>query len=165
LSIEPDELVSELLDTWKRHNDILLFLLAEVPKAGFAATATGSRERDVSRQFSHLNRVRLGWLAFHRTGVRPKLPRGDAGPSPSRAELRTALRASGKDVGALMKRALEGDQKIRLFGKSPVRFLGYLIAHESHHRGQIMIALKKAGFRLSEKVAVQGVWGKWIYGK
>jgi uncharacterized damage-inducible protein DinB len=159
------DLDRQIIGTWTRHNDILLFLLRSIPAKGFAALPAGSRGRDVARQFNHLNRVRLGWLHYHRTGKRPKLPRGDSGPRPSRVELRRALTASGRDVSAFLEDCLSGDARPRMFGREVVRWLGYLISHESHHRGQIMLALKQSGFRLPEKIAVQGLWGKWISGK
>ncbi len=163
--MESKELERQLAGVWHRHNKILLLLLSAVPAKGFAAVPTGSRGRDVARQFNHLNRVRLGWVHYHRTGKRPKLPRGDKGPRPSRAELRAALVKSGKEVSALVQECLRGEARPRMFGRDIVRWLAYLISHESHHRGQIMLALKQSGFRLPEKVAVQGLWGTWIFGK
>jgi uncharacterized damage-inducible protein DinB len=44
-----------------------------------------------------------------------------------------------------------------------VRWLGHLISHESHHHGQIALALKQSGMKLPEGVAVKGLWGKWIF--
>lgn len=38
------------------------------------------------------------------------------------------------------------------------------MAHESHHRGQIALALKLNGL-LSEKVALDGPWGTWFFAK
>ena len=160
-----EELTNQILAAWHRHNDILLYLLNEISKEGLLAKPTGSRGRDVAHQFAHLNRVRLGWLHYHATGKRPKLERFEKGEIISKTHLRKALQESGKEVANFLNQALSGKIRPKLFGKNAIRWMSYLIAHESHHRGQILLALKQTGIRIPEKVAVQGIWGKWIFGK
>jgi len=47
--------------------------------------------------------------------------------------------------------------KIKGFKPHPAAFLGYLISHESHHRGQIMLSLKQSGHKVDQKVGY-GIW-------
>jgi uncharacterized damage-inducible protein DinB len=159
------DITNQILDTWRRHNDILLFLLREIPDDGLQAVPSDSRGRDVARQLAHIYRNRLGWVHYHETGKRPKLERYDKGPPPSKTELLKFIEESGNAVLLLLEKALKDEVRIRMFGKNIVRWMGYLISHESHHRGQIMLALKQNGMRLPDKVAIQGLWGKWIMGK
>ena len=159
-----DPLAREILATWKRHQQILLFLLQRIPEKHLGAVPASSKGRDVARQFAHLNRNRLGWLHFHATGGRPDLPGSSKGERPKKKELAAALRESGKRVEELLAKGLRREARVRLFGQSPVRWMGYLIAHESHHRGQILLALRQSGFVPDEKVT-GGLWGKWIFGK
>jgi uncharacterized damage-inducible protein DinB len=50
--------------------------------------------------------------------------------------------------------------RIKGFKRHVVAFLGYLISHESHHRGQAGWALKLSGHPLDQKTA----FGLWEWG-
>ena len=160
-----NELVNQVTETWKKHNEILLLLLEKIPLKGFSAVPFGSKGRDVAAQFFHLNRVRLNWLVYHKSGKTKKLPRFNKKKPPTAAELKKSLKVSGYEVEKFIRDSLLTGSSPRLFGKNIVRWMGYLIAHESHHRGQIMIALKQNKMKLPDKIAVEGLWGKWLYGK
>src|SRR5262245_54089109 len=100
--MKADPLAREILATWKRHQQILLFLLQRIPERHLGDLASGSKCRDVARQFAHLNRTRLGWLHFHATGERPELPKSSKGERPKKKELAAALKESGKGVEELL---------------------------------------------------------------
>ena len=68
-----------------------------------------------------------------------KIPGGIA----SRATLRQALIDSGKALEEFFTEA-ERTGKIKGSKLGPVGFLGYALAHEGHHRGQILLHLKIA---------------------
>jgi uncharacterized damage-inducible protein DinB len=163
--MERDELRDGILAMWRRNNEILVYLLAGIPPPAMKALPAGSKGRDVTAQFAHLARVRRGWVEYFITGRYPRIPRYDKTKPPTKAALRKALVASGRDVEQFLRRAIDQDARPKMFGRDPVRWCGYLIAHDSHHRGQILLALKQSGARLPDKIALNGVWGRWIGGK
>ena len=86
--------------------------------------------------------------------VKPRLVRKD------KKLLAQSLTASGKAIGALLAQSLEAGGKVRGFKPHATAFLGYLISHESHHRGQIALSLKQAGKPLDKKIG----YGLWEWG-
>jgi uncharacterized damage-inducible protein DinB len=58
--------------------------------------------------------------------------------------LRKALQASADALGETIA-AAEAGGKLRGTQRGPAAFTGYILAHEVHHRGQIILHLKYAG--------------------
>lgn len=148
-----------LAGTWAIHDRINLYLLDAIADEALGATLNG-KGRSVRDQWAHVHNVRLMWLKVAAPDLHAGLATVDAKAEPDRAALRAALVASGEAVGALFRRAAATGGKVKGFKPHATAFLGYLIAHESHHRGQIGWTLKHSGHPLDKKVA----FGLWEWG-
>ena len=71
--------------------------------------------------------------------------------------LHSSIKDSGLAVDRLLMKGIESGGKVKGFKPHSVAFLGYLISHESHHRGQIALSLKQAGHPVSKRVLF-GIW-------
>lgn len=146
-----------LVETWEIHDRINRYLLGAL-RSEHLSVAPPTRGRTVGRTFAHLQSVRAMWLK----AAAPRRLEGLAQleGDESLEELGAALAASGAAIASLVAESLASEGRIKGFKPHVYAFVGYLISHESHHRGQIALALKAAGAPLDRKVA----YGLWEWG-
>lgn len=157
-------MIEQLIETWQIHNRINLYLLEAItPEALGGVAANGGRS--VALQFAHIHSVRLMWL---KAAAPELLESVESIPAKTKADkatitketLQQALVKSGEAIERLLQQGFESGQ-IKGFKPHPSAFLGYLISHESYHRGEIGIILSQAGTPLDDTVS----YGLWEWGK
>src|ERR1051325_2304548 len=133
--------VYTLADTWRLNQRVNLQLLGQLNDAQLAYSAS-PRSRNIGDQLAHLHNVRIQCLDPSRPDAAKPLKKINKG-TVTRKMLQDALEASAEAIGELFdEAAITG--KLKAFPRGLAAFLGYLLAHEAHHRGQIILHLKYA---------------------
>lgn len=150
---------SELIETWQIHNRINGYLIDGIEQEEFLQDKTANKGRTVGEQLAHIHNVRLMWLKEAAPELFKDMRKIEKTDSLDKSLLKERLNESGTAIEKLLIKGFE-ENKIKGFKPHPQAFLGYLIAHESHHRGQIVISLKYCGHPVSKKVG----FGLWQWG-
>jgi uncharacterized damage-inducible protein DinB len=150
---------NQLLETWNIHNRINLFLLEAIAPEHLK-DVSASKGRNAGEQFAHLHNVRLMWLQVAAPDLFKQQKKIEKDSAIKKDLLRRSLTASADALRMLLKKSLDADGKIKGFKPHAAAFLGYLIAHESHHRGQIILLLKQNGHHIDKKTQ----YGMWEWG-
>ena len=147
---------NQLLETWDINNRINLYLLDAV-EAAAVGSHSASKGRSVGEQFAHLHNVRLMWLKVAAPDLLKGLEKIEKELALDKKLLRKSLFDSGQAIRTLLNNSIASGGKVKGFKPHVGAFLGYLISHDSHHRGQILLSLKQAGHPIDKKTQY-GIW-------
>ena len=149
--------MNQIIETWEINNRINLYLLNAIEEEHLSAVSA-SKGRTVAEQFAHLHNVRLMWLKEGLPELLSTLEKIEKEKITKRI-LSDQLIKSGAEISKMIEKALEVG-KLKGFKPHPTAFLGYIISHESHHRGQIVLSMKQSGQPLDKKI----LFGLWEWG-
>ena len=150
----------QLLLAWDIHNQNNLLLLSHLSESELKASLS-SRGRTIGEQLAHMHNTRLNWIE---TVARP-LYQQKALLSKETvllpAVLTEAFGLSGGIIRQLIETSWENGGKLPSFKTGLIPFVSYLISHESHHRGNILLMLKQSGAKIPDNLK----WGLWEWDK
>ena len=151
----------QLLDTWRVNNRMNLLLMNNITDTGMQKTLSTRGGRTIYLQLVHVHNVRMGWLEVCAKDIFTKYKKIDKETAFDREALRKAFEDSSRGMEELLARSWDDEGKIKSFRKGVLPFLGYLISHESHHCGNILLTLKQSGEKIPDAVK----WGLWEWEK
>ena len=157
--VAPLDLKKSLLDTFAINERANQLLLKHVPDDAWSAAPPTGKGRSIGDIACHIHNVRLMWLiAADKNAKHPaKLDPEKA----SREDVQVALKSSADAIRALLTKAVQDPAgRVLQFKPDVVAFVGYLIAHDSHHRGQITLLARQVGHALPAKIG----FGLWEWG-
>ena len=152
-----------LIAAWRTNNRVTTYLVENLPPALWSEAVPGSPRQTVRMIAAHIHNARCSWIrslgAKH--GV-PTPTQGRSAPRERASELVRALSRSSAGIVRLIELgAARGGAVPRAtwqnFPTDLVHFLSYFVAHEAHHRGQLILLARQLGHRLPASVT-NGVW-------
>src|SRR5262245_59136060 len=154
-----------LLDAWETNNRTTVFLVEHLPDALWSAALPGAPQRTVRMIAGHIHNSRCSWIKTlgrpHGIAVPPGVDRRRG----SRARLVRELQRSGRGIASPLGLGCDRGGTIpattayawRNLPLDVGHVLAYFVAHEGHHRGQIVLVARQLGLRLPPAVT-NGLW-------
>lgn len=163
----PDALDQQemLLNAWRTNNRVTIFLFEHLPQELWGAGVPGAPRRTVRMIAGHVHNARCMWIKTlgqeHGVAVPRVVNRHKVGPR----ELIRALGHSSRGILSLLKLGFANGGTIPISSSYSWRnlpldvghVLTYFVAHEGHHRGQIVMLARQLGHRLPVEIT-GGIW-------
>lgn len=144
--------IDPIVVAWQTHSRLNLQYIEAIPAEALSAKL-GGKGRSIGGIIAHLHNNRLDWLKPGAPELFEGLSKVQRKETNNLEILQSYLTLSGTAVSQWLTNSLEIDGKVNVIGGHAGSLMGYLIAHESYHHGEIGLILGQAGFGLSQKDA------------
>jgi uncharacterized damage-inducible protein DinB len=151
----PFTLSGALLNAFEINDRINQYMIDNLPVDAWRAEPPEGRGRTIAAIVAHMHDVRVMWLKAAAKGS--KMPDQLERTKITPAQAQKGLEQSRDALRAVLESALQNDGRVKGFKPDVAAFLGYLIAHDAHHRGQITMLARQVGHSLPQK-AMFGMW-------
>ncbi len=156
-----------ILDTWQTNNRVTVFLAEHLPPGLWSTTIPGAPLRTIRMMAGHIHNARCMWIKTLGQEFGVPVPRSVDRRRVGRRALIPALRRSSWGILQLLTLGCDEGGRIPRAATYTWRnvpldvghVLSYFVAHEAHHRGQIVLAARAAGHPLP--MAVTGGLWQW----
>jgi len=161
----PLDLEDAVLTAWGTSSRVTDYLIAHIPPELWSATVPGVPTRTIRAIVAHLHDSRCTWIKT--------LGREHGIVAPTRVDhravtarqLRAALKRSSRGMAALLSLGCGRGGRVppskgyvwRNLSLDVGHVLTYFVAHEAHHRGQIVMVARQLQCRLPASVTA-GLW-------
>ncbi len=148
---KPFDLKRALLNTYMVSEQMNQRLLEHLDQRAWRAEPPGAKVRNIAQIVAHIHNARHSWLLTCGKDVPGlKIPAKLNRAKCTRREARAALAKSAQSMLRLMVSSLaRPDGRVKNFPSGVAGFAGYHIAHEAHHRGQVMMLARQLGYPFS----------------
>jgi uncharacterized damage-inducible protein DinB len=152
----------ELIAAWRTTNAVTMYLIENLPAELWAQAVPGAPRRTVRMIAAHLHNTRCMWIKMLAARHGIAVPRRVDGRLVRPPELLRALSKSSDGMVALIRLGVARGGSVpsaawQNFPTDLAHFLSYFVAHEAHHRGQLVMLARQLGHRLPVGV-VAGLW-------
>jgi uncharacterized damage-inducible protein DinB len=163
--IRPTQLHETLIASWRTNSRVTAYLIERLPAPLWDASIPGSPRRTIRMIAGHLHNARCMWLKTLGKEHGITVPASVDRRKVARRELLSALNRSSRGIEALLELGLAAGghvppSKAYVWRNLPLdvpHVLTYFVAHEGHHRGQIVMLARHLGHRLPGDVTA-GLW-------